>query len=201
MSLRGDPWVTAIQWSLRLLWDVVVPALAAAVVMRFFVPPVAQGVPGIVAELGKHHGATLGVGLFLVFAVLSRYWRFALPGGRYASPLPAHLVADERDAGRLQAWAQTVARYEYVVTPAAARWMSREVAPAMRAEVDEHLAALRSAAERGDLDSARSASSALARMVPSLLDARRRRSALEAIGVIGLAAAAALLVRAETVES
>jgi len=83
------------------LWFAVIPALLAALVVRFFVPPAVVGTNELVKDafhFFREHSLALGIGLFLAFAAVARYWRLYLPGGRYlsaptlsaATPAPAH---------------------------------------------------------------------------------------------------------------
>src|ERR1700685_4607675 len=75
------------QTAIVLLWTAVIPALLAALAIKVLVPPVGTGFAGIVALLGSRFALLFGVALFFLFSGLARYWRYRLPGGRYATAL------------------------------------------------------------------------------------------------------------------
>jgi len=67
------------------IWFVIVPALLAGLYLRYLVPESAQAqgtFSELIARLGSEQPVPLAVGLFLLFAVLLRYWRCYLPGGK-----------------------------------------------------------------------------------------------------------------------
>jgi signal peptidase I len=169
--------------------------------VRFFVPSAGTGVAGVAAEWGRHAALALGAGLFLIFAGLLRYWRFWLPGGRYASALPAHVAVREANGGRLAAWAEAVGLYELLASSRAQRWMVVALRPESRAEVDRQLRALSAAVESADGERARSASSLLAELAAPFLAEQRRRGAVTTGVAVALAAVAALVLRGQTVAS
>ncbi len=189
-----------LQRALIVLWVGVVPALLSALVIRFLVPPGGTGWPGVVAWLGQRFLLLLGIALFFLFSALSRYWRFRIPGGRYASALPAHLVPRERDADRLAIWAEDAALYELVASPSMHRRLARATKPEDRTAIDVRLADLRAGLESGDAQQARSAAEAIASMARQALAGRRLREGLVTVAAAGAAAALAYGVRAKVVE-
>jgi len=77
---------------LAALWFAVLPALVAALTLRFLVPPLVVGNSDFVKDairFAQEQPLIVGVGLFLLFAAVARYWRSSLPGGRYLSAPPA----------------------------------------------------------------------------------------------------------------
>jgi signal peptidase I len=101
-SLHRGRWRGPLQRALQAVWVAVVPAFLAVLVLRYLVPPAGAGLQGIVAELGHRFALYFGVALFFLFSTLTRYWRHHVPGGRYASTLPAHRVPSA--AGSALAW-------------------------------------------------------------------------------------------------
>ncbi len=58
---------------------VVLPGALAIAVVRYFVPAVGAGFPGVVSSLGHRYPLPFGVALFVVFSGLAHYWRAYLP--------------------------------------------------------------------------------------------------------------------------
>ena len=116
-SLRGDVSSRVAQGVVRALWVGVIPALVAVVFARAVAPDapsaLARAMPGASGRLT----VIFGFLLFLLFSFLARYWRFHVPGGRYACRLPAHLVPEERDARHLAEWAERAALHDILVSP------------------------------------------------------------------------------------
>src|SRR5215831_5928227 len=80
---------------LSLAWFAVLPALLAGAALRWLVPPVVTGTNEVINDLvrlGQEQPVVLGVGLFLLFAALARYWRFSLPGARYLTSAPVSIA-------------------------------------------------------------------------------------------------------------
>jgi signal peptidase I len=194
-SLRGSGLQLWMQRAVTLLWLTVVPALLAVLVMRFLIPPAGNGFPGVVARIGHGFALPLGALLFFLFSAILRYWRFRMPGGRYASALPAHLVPREKDPEKLASWAADAALYEVLVSAAMRRRLERSLDPAQCAEVDFHLSELRAGLELGDAPRARMAACALASAARVPLVAHRRREAVATAGAAAIAALAALGIR------
>ncbi len=199
-SLRGSRLQRAVQRAIVALWVGVIPALFAGLVLRDLVPPAGDGVPGVVAAWGHRFELYLGVGLFLVFSAMARYWRYRLPGGRYASALPAHLVAGERDAGRLAQWAGDTVLYEQLRSGRTRRRVERTADAEKLAEFDRGVIALRVAIEAGDGDRAREARGAVRSIAAAALEAQRRWDGLSLIATTAAAAGGVLALRALWVE-
>jgi signal peptidase I len=185
----------ALQALLVGLWVGVIPALLAGLVLRYLVPPVGTGALGIVVVLGHRFGLYFGVALYLLFTGLARYWRYRLPGGRYASTLPAQLVPDETDGERLAMWADHAALYAELRSDG----MRRRLGGAL-AELDEKLAAFRAALESGDLAAAGQARRALEAIAAPALAWHRRRETVRWVATIATAAVVAVLFRARVAE-
>ena len=94
--------------ALGAFWFAIVPALLAWLALWFLAPPVVVGssqVAGDIFHLAEEHALLCGVGLFLAFAAVARYWRFSLPGAKYLSTLAPSLPVRARrqrwELGRL----------------------------------------------------------------------------------------------------
>jgi len=198
-SLRGGLWQSAAQRAIGALWVGVVPALLAGLVLRYLVPPMGAGLQGIVSVLGHRFGVYFVVALYFVFTLLARYWRFRVPGGRYASALPAHLVPGERNADRLARWADDAQTYERLRSPAMRVRLASRLGSEKVSEVDGHLAALREGLLTGDVQRADDARRAVERLAAPVLAERRRREALGLVLAVVAAAGATLAVRARVV--
>jgi signal peptidase I len=191
---------------LRALWDAVIPALAAALTVRFFVPASGSGCPGLVAAWGRHAPVLLGVGAFFLFSGLIRYWRFWLPGGRYASTLPANLVPAETNGDCLGEWALLAARYELLVSTLSKRARRLGACGLGPGGADDEVVArkttdLGSSLRAADLAGARAAMESLSVLVAPILRARQRRAVATTVVGVGLATALALGLRARVAES
>jgi signal peptidase I len=178
------------------LWVTVIPALLAGLVMRYLVPPVGTGAAGWLAEAQRGLGVYFGVALFLLFSVLTRYWRFRLPGGRYASALPAHIAPGETSAARLAAWERLVVSYERFRSPPLVRRLGRTLAPGARADLDRQLVELRESIESAELRRAEAARYAVETVATSELKWQRRREAVAWLAPLALALSLVLGVRA-----
>jgi signal peptidase I len=171
----------AAQRTLTALWVGVIPALLATLVLRYLVPVTGDGFVGLVAKAGRHSGMYLGIALFLVFGSVTRYWRYRLPGGRYASLLPAQLAPGERDPERLSEWASHAILFEELRA---------------RVELAPQLRELREALVDGDLPRAREARRALETAGRGALSSHALRQTLGWVAAIGGAALVALAMRA-----
>lgn len=195
------PWPQRIvQGIVRALWQVVIPALLAGVVLRFLVPAPGPGLRGIVAIVGKSYPVPFRVVLFLMFSAVARYWRFALPGGRYASDLPADMAPNERDGGRLGEWERIAGVLAALRSKRVQRDLERREDPRDRAAVFEQRARLVEAVDAEDLGRARAASAQLASLLAAPLEAQKRRSALGLAALLAGLACAAAGVRMKVVE-
>lgn len=200
-SLRNGAAERLGQGLLVALWVGVVPALAAGVVVRYFVPTVGVGLPGFVASLGRQHGLYFFLVLFLLFSGLARYWRYHLPGGRYASSsLPAHLVPDERDPEVLEAWAGVASFYDR----ASSRWLrlliDRRGSKGEGEDLRRLLGELRAAIESGDRARANDARERIERVAAPALSLQRWLEAGALVVGLAVAIGATLLVRARVAQ-
>jgi signal peptidase I len=81
----------------RALWDMALPGALALLVLRYLVPPIGSGFPGVVAQLGRGIPLIFGVALFLLFSALAHYWRNRVSTGSIAS-MPVVAAAPLLDA-------------------------------------------------------------------------------------------------------
>jgi signal peptidase I len=199
--MKRPPFVqVAAQATLRVLWVGVIPGLLAALCIGYLVPPSGLGLRGLVASLGHAHPVQLGAVLFLLFSLMARYWRFHVPGGRYASALPAHVAPEERDAERLKDWASLTALAKAVSSPAVGGDLARTSNDA-RGELAARVEELEGALERADLGAARGAGDAIRRLAAPTLAAHRHREVARTVGAVGVAAVLALGLRAQVAQS
>jgi len=141
-----------------------------------------------------------GVALFFLFSLIARYWRFRIPGGRYASALPAHLVPAEGDGDRLAEWAKAASLYELLISPGMRLRLLRSLDHTALESFDGYLLELAQAFQEGDLAEARTAAQRLEGIAGRVLASRRRRETL-AVAASALAAGmTALAIRANVVE-
>jgi signal peptidase I len=171
----------------RALWTLVIPALLAGLVLRYLIPASATGLPGLVAQISRRYAILLGAALFLVFSAVLRYWRFWLPGGRYATALPAHVAAGARGL-LLREW-------EGLAALSARLGASRD----KNAAVESPSRALRDALESSDIARAREAAASLRASPGAALMSHRKREALVTLFAAAMAGAAALTLRAVVV--
>jgi signal peptidase I len=192
IPLRGAALAQWLQRVVRALWLGVIPALLAALCLRFLVPAGGTGPADAVAWLGNRFAVPLGVALFFAWSAMARYWRFWLPGGRYASELPAHLVPGERDGLRLAEWATDFRLYELAASPA----VQKRVQAGARFPVDAALEDLHRALEAGDGERARGAAAALRSHLGAALAAHRNRAIVTTLAGVAVAGACAFALRA-----
>jgi signal peptidase I len=94
LSVGGGFWRGVGRRAPRALWAAILPALAAGLVLRYLVPEVGSGWPGVVATLGHRYSLYSYVALFLLFSSLTHYWTPRAPNTGYAStPLVASASA------------------------------------------------------------------------------------------------------------
>jgi signal peptidase I len=200
-SIRGSSVEAFAQRALVALWVGIIPALAAGLALRYLVPRAAPGgFPAIVALAGHRFGPYLAIGLFLFFSFLARHWRYWLPGGRFASALPAHLPTRGARGHRLAAWAADAAFYEQFRSPAVPQAIRSGLSAVDGAELARHLAGMREALERGDLERTLEERRAVERLARPVLAARRRRERLGLAAAVAATGVALLLLRARVVE-
>ena len=174
-TLRRSTFESAAQRTLTVLWLGVLPALLAANVLRYLVPRVGGGVPGLVAVIAHRQLPYLTAALFLFFTGLARYWRWWLPGGRYGTALPAHLVPEEQDGERLAEWARDAVLYERLRSGPVRHGLERHLDGAAGAELDRALLELHAALETGNRNRAIDARRRVLSVAGSALASRRRR--------------------------
>jgi signal peptidase I len=94
----GSPpvWRIAARRAGQALWVVILPAVLAVLVLRFFVPPVGAGFAGLVSSAGGRYPLPFGVGLFVLFSALAHYWRSHLPEAVRAWVVPPSATKKER---------------------------------------------------------------------------------------------------------
>ena len=184
---------------LRALWVGVIPALLAAVATKYLVPPDGPGLPGFVAKLERGFPAVLLAALFLGLSAVARYWRYRVPGGRYALALDPSVAPDERDPEKLREWESFAALRGALDRPRARQGWAR-ADPAWQAETEARLAELGKALKASDLGAARLAAAALEPVAAPVLGASRRRDAAATIVTVAVAGIAAWAVRANVVE-
>lgn len=198
-SLRCNRFETVAQRTLGVLWLGGIPALLAANVLRYLVPRIGVGAPGLVAVVAHQRPAYLAAALFLFFTGLVRYWRWWLPGGRYATALPAGLVPEERDGERLAEWASDAVFYERLRCASVRQGLQRRLGGAARAELDCALIDLCAGLQAGDRNRAVDARRRAVSVAGSALASRRRRGVLVwGLGLVTIVAVP-LVVRARVV--
>ncbi len=198
----GSPRIERVlQAILRALWVGAIPALLAGLVLKFLVPPPAAGLPGLVATIGRRYPVPLGVALFFLFSIVARYWRFHLPGGRYASTVSARVAPEERDSARLRRWEVVVALHAAFAARSSRKRVSFTLGAAGLSDFDRRFAELELGLETSDLERASRAAKQLESLDAAGLARRQRHEALATAGAVTLAAAAVLGVRATLFES
>jgi signal peptidase I len=199
-SLRGTAAERVAQHTLAALWLGILPALSAGLVLRYLVPDVGGAWAGAVNVLGHRFGLYFGVALFLVFSALVRYWRYWLPGGRYCTRLPAHLVSGERDARRLAEWESHAELYERLRSRQLRSRLERTLGGQELGELYRWTTDLGAALEGGDARRALDARAAINSLAASALGWKRRRDAVSIVATAAACAAAMLAFRARVGE-
>jgi signal peptidase I len=199
-SLKGGPLARAVQRGVVFLWVGLAPALLAGLVLRYFVPRIGMGFPGLIGNLGQHYGVYCAVALFFVFTALARYWRFWLPGGAYATALPAPLARSGLRGEALRELAQVAAVFELARSGFVRRRLERTLAAGALTELDTHLSELRSALVDGDIGRSRSARNAVEAAVAPAVAAKRGRDAAALMATVAIAVAIPLGLRARVAD-
>jgi signal peptidase I len=182
------------------LWVGVIPALLAALALKYLVPPFGSDLPVTFTRACHENPVIVGVVCFLSFSIVLRYWRFSLPGGRYASSLPASVAPDERDGDRLREWAELAALYDGLSSRGAKARLARTLDDAGKAAFQGELTELEAGLETSDLTRARKAAAPVAARAAGVLAAKRRREGLRILGAAVAAAVIAGMVRATVVQ-
>jgi signal peptidase I len=178
------------------LWVGVIPALSTGLVLRYLVPHAGAGTAGVIVFLAQRLGPYFAVALFFLFAALARYWRCRLPGGRYASSLPAHLVSGELDGEQLAFWGRAAAFYERMRTTGMRRKLAAALAGDKVTCICERLVDLRRGLEDGDAARTREAIGAVESIAAPVLGRRRRLDAMVSLAIAVGTVCAVLALRA-----
>jgi signal peptidase I len=196
--LHGGSVERSAQSAVVFLWTAVIPALLAALAIKVLVPPVGTGFAGVVALLGSRFALVFGVALFFLFSGLARYWRYWLPGGRYATAFPARIALAEGNRPVLFELARGAVLYERArVVAAQPNVLSSEERKALCLAI----AHLRSALEAGDARQARECGYQVVATARPLLADRTRRDALVWAAIVTVAVLVPLVLRAYVVQS
>jgi signal peptidase I len=183
------------QTILKWIWFGIVPALFAALALRYLVPLPGEArhtwAEGL-ARLAGEHTVLFALMLFLVLALLIRYWRFHLPGGRFLSDLPPRL-AIRVPTEHLQLYANAAELQQLATT---SRVRKASSAPS---EFDARLASLASALEGDDPRAVEQAERAVRDLASDAILAIERRRGTVLVAVAVLAGALALFARTKLV--
>jgi signal peptidase I len=152
------------------------------------------------ATFAHRFGLYFFASLFLLFSALVRYWLYHLPGGRYASLLPAHLVPQERNAERLAEWAAAATLYERLRTGSWRRRLERMLDEEKHREVNDRLAQMREGLLAADAAAMRAARSAALSIVAPARPTQRAREALDFLATLAAAAGLVFLVRSRVAQ-
>ncbi len=189
----------AFKVALAALWFGVIPALFATVALRFAWPsPVAASSEWLRAIGAAPFAA--GAVLFGLLALLARYWRFYLPGGRYLDAMPPslarRLTLDQLEplgsACRLQHAVQSELRRR---SSALSKLNAEE-----RARLQAQQLKLSNAVESVDLTAVSLAQASVSSLAQGALRARKQRNVVATLVVLLAAGGAALLMRERSVQ-
>ncbi|MBV9946035.1 MAG: signal peptidase I [Myxococcales bacterium] len=183
-------------------WFLVVPALLAAVVMTRLVPETTADASGVLrdaVDAAHRYPLPLGVGLFLLFSAVARYWQFCLPGWAQVAMLPPS--GGGLPVGQRRTFAEAAALRAALASKEMRTRLRRSLDEARRRELDEHLAALGVALEGRDVERARELASAARALAAAPLERARQRELVSLLLAIAAAALLAFAVRARVVES
>ena len=171
-------WRWLAQGACRALWFFAVPALLSAVYVRYGVPSAA----GVRSELGRalvrlahDQLVPLGVGSFLLFTWLFRYWRLHLPGARWLST-----------AGDFARFARNPRQWSL---------LERKLSAESLRELATVLQRLEAEIDRNDIATAARTERAARALAAPALRAREWSHALQAVAAAVFAAMFALLIR------
>jgi signal peptidase I len=184
----------ALKAVLAALWFALIPALLALVLLRFAWPsPVAAS-----SEWARAIGAAPFVFVALLFALLAmlaRYWRFYLPGGRYLDALPPKL-ASRLTPEQLEPLAAG-SRVHHAVQSELGRKASAlaQLSDEQRALLQAHQAELANALDNADVPAVSEARASVSAIAEGALRARKLRNLLATLLVLLVAGGAARLMR------
>jgi signal peptidase I len=199
-SLRGGLAPHVAQIAIRALWRFIIPALLAALVLKYLVPPLGPGFEGWVGHVGRVYPVPLLAALYVVFAALAQYWQLYIPGGRHASSLPAHLLPAERDPAQIRLWGELVDTYERLRSSGVQRRIAGGTGSSPLEALNARLRALRSAILEGHADRARAEAGAARELVRTTRSTYSSARSLAVVGVALGAVAAIFLLRSRVVE-
>jgi signal peptidase I len=189
--------------ALAAFWFGIFPALLAALVLKYLVPPVVLGGHETLRDgfgFVREHPVPVGVGLFFLFAALVRYWRFALPSGRYLTALGSH-AAERIPAASRRAYADPASLDALLASTRVRRRLERTLSAERLADLDEQIAELRGGLA-GDDESAVREYAAAARGIAAPILARHGRWELVSLALsIGAVALATYAVRSRVFET
>ncbi len=189
-----------VQSALRALYLTVLPALAAACIVRFGLPsPLSEGFTESERNIARAAVASpivTGVGIFLLLATLLRYWRARLPFGRYLTSLPA-ARAKKVSVAYLEDYS-TAFELERRLSRAVTRG---HLADLDGAELDRERGALRRALKKTDPAALLAARDALLLRTQTFWSAERTRQLASTVALFGVAALLALALRGRMFQS
>src|SRR5262249_11446139 len=179
---------------LRALWFGVIPALLAVLAVRRLVPTpsAAKGTWAAPVAAAGEHPFVFAVALFVLFHLLARYWRHALPGGRFLGSLGASRVR----AADLPLYASAAELGERLGAPQAREHVAKARGASASAELDERLADLREALQGSDAEHVAATAASLASLGQPWLSHDRRRRRLLLLAPAAAAATLLFVVRA-----
>lgn len=196
----ASPWVRS---SVRGFWLGIVPFGLALVAFQVLVPRGSQTLPGTlperVAEVGSEHPVWVFAALFLLLALLVRYWRFYLPGARFLSSLPESL-----SRGKSAAYLALAEPFAEVLAWLSASGVQRRVQtlePGTSQRVQAAAGELQSALRREDWSGAVEAHTRLMSVGESLFKAKQYTEIAVLVLMLVVAGAGARLFRANAFES
>src|ERR1041384_7811905 len=202
LSVSGDFVTRALRDLLRALWFVMIPLLLAGIAFRHLVPDrdeLGTGAFGTwLGHVGDRYGVAVFAGFFVVFALLVRYWRFHVPGGRHLSDLPVSLAL-RLPRRRLYEYSAAAKLGAMLRSPAALRFEPK-LDDASLHEFDLQQRNLRAALEVDSPDDVARAHRALAAVARPIVRATSMRETLSFVVLAALAAALALGIRASFFE-
>ncbi len=185
----------ALQSALALLWFGLIPALLAALFLRFAWPSPLTSESEWLRELAAAPFVA-GALLFGLLATLLRYWRRYLPGGRYLGALPptlAERLAREDIAGFAAA---NTLRLSIAQEAKRVRSPLSKLNPDERTRLDSCQHELEAALVRHDRPAVDTAQRELLALAEPALRAREARNLFSTVLLLGVVAGAALLLRA-----
>ena len=184
----------ALQSALALLWFAVIPALLAALLVRFAWPsPLTTELEWLRALAAAPFVA--GALLFALLAALLGYWRRYLPGGRYLGALPPNLAQHLAMEDIAAFAAANTLRLAVATEATRARSPLAKLSSDERARLASYQTELDAALIGRDRPAVEAAHRALLALAEPALRARDTRNLAATLLLLGVVAGAALLVR------